>query len=349
MAIAEELGDIDYQLRALRALWVARNNGGEPAAALEFAARFCRLEAEHEVPEQRIGRRLRGRSLHLLGRLDEAHADLTAMLDEYVEPTLRSHVARFQFDQRVSARITLGLILWVQGHSRRALRDMEDVIAGALARGHMLTLINALADGACPIALLAGDLAAAERFTTLLEENTRTRALDVWRSFAACFRGELLIRRGEAAAGVDLLRRAVEEQQRSGFILFRTLFLGALAQGLGSLDRADEGLVVAADALDQCERTGEAWCTPELLRIRGELLLRQDDAPAAEDCYCQSLLAAKRQGALSWSLRTATSLARLLRAQGRTAEAAAILGPIHARMAIEEASEDVSVRTATGD
>jgi len=53
------------------------------------------------------------------------------------------------------------------------------------------------------------------------------------------------------------------------------------------------------------------------------------DAAAGEDCFCQALGVARRQGALSWEMRAATSLARLMRDQGRFAEASAILRPIY--------------------
>jgi predicted ATPase len=78
------------------------------------------------------------------------------------------------------------------------------------------------------------------------------------------------------------------------------------------------------DALGQRVRTGEAWCQPELLRMRGRLLLQQQDEPAAEICFRHSLHRAEEQGALSWALRTALDLARLLRSQGRAGELAPI-------------------------
>jgi predicted ATPase/DNA-binding winged helix-turn-helix (wHTH) protein len=330
LTIAEELGDIDYQLRALWALWMARMNGGEPKLALELANRFCRLETSHEIAEQRIGERLRARSLHMLGHQAEALSSLTVMLDRYVAPALRSHVARFQDDQTVLARVTLGRILWLQGYPDRALREMEDNIARALERGHVLSLTHALADGACPVALLVGDLAAAERYIALLENNTRARSLDVWHSYAECYRGELLIRRGEAAAGVVMLRRAVGALQQSGFVLYRTAFLCALAQGLVSTQRTTEALMVIGDALDHCVDTGEAWCEPEVLRIRG-LLFQQQDRAAAEICFRRSLRQAEEQGALSWALRTSLDLAGLLRSQGRADEAAVELVRVRSR------------------
>jgi predicted ATPase len=52
---------------------------------------------------------------------------------------------------------------------------------------------------------------------------------------------------------------------------------------------------------------------------------------AAENDFRQALDCARRQGALSWELRAATSLARLLRDQGRRAKAQALLQPVYDR------------------
>ena len=73
---------------------------------------------------------------------------------------------------------------------------------------------------------------------------------------------------------------------------------------------------------------------PELLRVKGELVLLQNaaaQAAAAEDYFRQARDWARRQGALSWELRAAASLARLLRDQGRSAEALALLQPVYER------------------
>ena len=71
----------------------------------------------------------------------------------------------------------------------------------------------------------------------------------------------------------------------------------------------------------------------ELVRVKGELLLSQGapGAAADEDHFRQALDWARQQGALSWELRAATSLARLLRNQGRPADAAVCLRPIYDR------------------
>ena len=68
--------------------------------------------------------------------------------------------------------------------------------------------------------------------------------------------------------------------------------------------------------------------------MKGELLLLQDApgaAATAEDHFRQALDWARRQGALSWELRAATSLARLMHDQGRAADASALLQPVYDR------------------
>jgi predicted ATPase len=71
-----------------------------------------------------------------------------------------------------------------------------------------------------------------------------------------------------------------------------------------------------------------------LLRLKGELSLLHGTIAAVEtakDHFRRALDEAHRQGALSWELRAATSLARLLRDQGRPAGATACLQPIFDR------------------
>jgi predicted ATPase len=68
----------------------------------------------------------------------------------------------------------------------------------------------------------------------------------------------------------------------------------------------------------------------EVERLRGELLLVADkDASEAEELFRRALGIAAAQGAKSWELRAATSLARLMLNQDRHEEARAIIEPVY--------------------
>jgi predicted ATPase len=72
---------------------------------------------------------------------------------------------------------------------------------------------------------------------------------------------------------------------------------------------------------------------PALLRIWGPLLLLLDspDPVLARASFMRSTERATAQGALSWALRTALSLALLERSQGRTSEAHQLLQGLYDR------------------
>jgi predicted ATPase len=103
---------------------------------------------------------------------------------------------------------------------------------------------------------------------------------------------------------------------------------------LGRAGQIADGLAAIEAAIEQFEPTGELWGIAEMLRIKGELLLLQgapDAGTSAEDCFRRALDRARRQGALSWELRAAMSLARLWRDQARSKEEHALLAQVYAR------------------
>ena len=129
----------------------------------------------------------------------------------------------------------------------------------------------------------------------------------------------------------DARRRRRRAPQR--FVQYYTAFLAALAEGLAGAGEAVRGLAVVDEALARSDKSEERWILAELLRLKGELVLLHN-APAtavAEDHFQQSLEWARRQGALAWELRTATSLARLWRRQGKTTQARKLLATVYRR------------------
>jgi predicted ATPase len=158
-------------------------------------------------------------------------------------------------------------------------------------------------------------------------------------------KGKLLVERGEFAQGLLVLRDAFETGGRTWRLSYPE-FKGALALGLAGLGRLDEALGALEDAVASAGQgaDGQVWYVPELLRIKGEVLLQQaadQSALAAEDCFNQAAQMAREQGALFWELRVALSVARLRVSQGRHHEARAPLASVYDRFTEGFATADM--------
>jgi predicted ATPase len=95
--------------------------------------------------------------------------------------------------------------------------------------------------------------------------------------------------------------------------------------------RLDDGLSALTEALAVADEREARVFEAETHRLKGELLLKQDDSNAAEaqNCFARAIEIARRQSAKSWELRATMSLARLLAKQGRRDEARTMLAEIY--------------------
>jgi predicted ATPase/DNA-binding winged helix-turn-helix (wHTH) protein len=333
---AEKLGDAEYQLRSLFGLYVFHLGIGQFRVALEIAQRFRRLAArQRERNDRLIGERMIGAMQHLLGDQASARRHIEHMLANFIMTEKRSHdLIRFQYDQRVSARVYLARIVWLQGLPDEAMRTVKSVVEEAREINHALSLCYALAHAACPVMLWVADLAAAERYSIMLLDHATRHALPSWGALGRTFHEMLVIKRGDLGPGLRQLRAGFDEfgGAMSGWI--SVMFLNELAEGFGRAGQIAAGLAAAEQAIERAEHTEARWIFPESLRIKGELLLSQaadGAAAAAEAHFRQALDWARRQGALSLELRAAASFARLVRDHGRSADAVAILLPVYDR------------------
>jgi predicted ATPase/DNA-binding winged helix-turn-helix (wHTH) protein len=346
LEIAESLGDTDYRLRALWGSFMEHITSLRYRAALAVAEKFCAFAAKSTDPaDGLVGDRLVGVALLALGDLEDARRHIERMLGRYVAKT--SHVIRYQFDQQLLAYSYRCRILWLQGFADQALASVESHLVAARASDHPYSLFSGLLQTACPLALLVGDLTLAERYIKALMDLSARHAVELWTLGGRCYGGVLLIKRGSIGAGLELLRTAFAGVPQGAFTLFYTPILASMAEALGRDGKAAEGLSIIDEALARSDSNEERWCVAELLRIKGELILREgapQAATAAEEHFLRSLDWARRQGALSWELRTSTSLARLQQDQGHIAEARSLLQPVYDRFS--EGFETADLKTA---
>ena len=310
-------------------------SSGEYRTAFAFAERFRGLAAKQSDPAARlIADRMVGSMRLFMGDQTDARRHIERMLSRYVDPLHRSHMIRFVWDQRVAGEIILAVVLWLQGFPDQAMGTVRRTIERARASDHAISLCYTLAHAACPVALWVGDLAAAESYVSMLIDQSAKLAMSVWQAEGRCFKGMLSIKRDMDDTGLRALRSALDELHETGSILRDSAFLCALAEGLAGTEQVVEGLAVVDQALERSESSEQRWCIAELLRVKGELVLLEngpDAAATAEDRFRQALGWARRQGALSWELRAATSLARMWRSRGRNKKARELLGPVYDR------------------
>ena len=335
LELAEIIDDTRYRLGAIFGLYLQRLTTGDYRGALSLGEKFRAVAAEtadrSDVP---IGSRLIGLALHILGDQPGARRHLEPLVRSRFVTARPSHIILYQYDQRVLLDCYYARVLWLQGCGDQARRLTESLVDYVRTKDHVLSFLYALLIAACPIALYVGDLTTAEHHVTLASDLAARHALEVWNAWAQCFEGAVLIKRGDHGAGSQLLQSALERLPEPALHHHMSLLLAELAAGLGGAGQIAEGLGVVDKALARAEQTEARWYLAELLRTKGELLLLGGAPTAvatAEACFQQALDVARRQGALSWELRSATSLARFWRGQQRASQARKLLAPVYRR------------------
>ena len=341
--LAEELNDREYRIRSLWGLWLGRYFKGDYQGALQIATRFASLpDGAVEAADRFVGERILGVTLHILGDQMRARAHIENMLRGYVAPPGQIHIQRYHFDQNVAARTFYAQVLWLLGFPDQALAASNRALEDAMTLNHDFSLLYALVFGLCPLTLERGDFGVTEgQISRMLQRSDTFQPMRVW---GQCYAGILGIRTADTTGGLSLLRDGLKGFAKSNFQNRYVFFLGNMALGLFNAGDHRGALATIDEALDQSEMKDDRWYVAELMRIKGELVLRQNEPKAAISAgalFSSSLDWSRKQNALSWELRTATSFARLMKQQGRGTEAKALLEPIYLRFTEGFATKDL--------
>jgi predicted ATPase len=108
---------------------------------------------------------------------------------------------------------------------------------------------------------------------------------------------------------------ALEDQE-----VDKSCYLALLAEAYLQTDQLNDAAEAVAAGLNQANKIGEHYYTPELLRLRGEIETCRSQKDMAEASFREAITFAQRQGAKTWELKAARSLNRLLCSEGRSDE-----------------------------
>ncbi len=215
--------------------------------------------------------------------------------------------------------------LYILGYPARAIARSREALSTARRHGpHSTALALSFA---AELNRALGDERTAQELAEALGSLSAERGFSLWSALAEFLRGTALIAEGQVDEGSAGITRAGASYEMTGAVSH--FWRVVLAEAYGKAGRTQDGLEALAPALELADKTAIRQFEAELYRVKGELALMQALTVEAESAFRHAVEIARRQCAKSWELRATTSLARLLKRQGKPDEARAMLAEIY--------------------
>ncbi|HCS49352.1 MAG TPA: hypothetical protein DIW61_14300, partial [Candidatus Aminicenantes bacterium] len=308
----------------------------EHDAALEFTEQMMNLSQKAgDALSLAVTHTLHGTLSFIIGKWPSALEHLEQM-NVFYNSQQHSHLAFiYGQDPGLISLCSTASVLWCLGFQDQALEQSRKMLIVAREVGHPFSLGAALALDSL-FHLLRRDVGALEERGAEVARLAEEKGFLFLVGVGIFKLGWVSVRQGRVEEGIAKLHQALDLYQATGVRFTLTDLLGSLAEAYGMAGDIEKGMGFLSQALAEVERGGERYYEAELHRLKGELLLKKaqmNDRAAmekeAEACFRQSLDVARRQGAKSFELRTAVSLGRLLKKQGKGSEAKKLLESIY--------------------
>ena len=294
-------------------LWSGHYVRGDMPAMAEAARAFLDdAILRPDLPEIGVAHRAFGVTRWYLGDYLTAQWHLEWAFALYDPVRDRSLAFKFAQDPGLSALNYLGYALWPLGEVDRACDVMAQAGALGLSSGHGGSMAYVHYYKALFETIRLEPEVAAPSLRALADV-TQAHGLAFWNRAGVGLSGWVLCRRGDHEGGMALIRKALAAHEAEG--------LGSMIPTVqyvqADVARSPAEVEVALDAVNAClHRNGDDggyWLGAEMLRMRGELLLRQHrpDPDGADTAFRAALVVSKAQRTRSFTLRAAMSLARL--------------------------------------
>jgi class 3 adenylate cyclase/predicted ATPase len=332
---AERLGespdDPSLVPSALFGQWIVNFISFDGDVARELAARFLAFgEKEGTTAPLMIGHRAMASTLALLGDQVEALTHYNAALALYRSDEHRRLMTRFGQDLRVTCLAFRSMTSWLLGYPDAALQDADCALAEARQIEHAATLMFTL-NFPIIVNTYCGNYDAANQHIEELRALAENKGAPFRKAEAVLRQGYVLTLTGQAGKAVETVKSGIDLWRSAGSTIFTPEHEFMLAIAYADSGLFDDAWRCIGKAMTAMLATKERWCEAEAHRVAGEIALKspRPDVANAHAHFEHSLDAARAQQAKSWELRTATSLARLLRDQGRRQAACELLVPVY--------------------
>jgi tetratricopeptide (TPR) repeat protein len=321
----------DDHLQACGYLVSSSNAAGRLGEGLALYEQFGPAELARMKPMGRAARLYRmgyattlcGGFAQALSLLTEARRELESVKPEDQRPLGGGDPRVAVPGTLIGSLIPLGLLSSAMACAREALdiaEQQQNSNSRVIALVYSAEVFAAKGDWADVIARSTKALELAER-----------DGLKMFGAVAKAWLARGLVATGQLEVGIRLLREGYSAWLTFFGRFFTTIFATDAAQLLLDAGRRDEATEFLLAGEKTMQETEEKYQAAQFLTLRGRLAELDGDAVAAETAYREAIAIAEQQGALLYSLRAATLLARLCQSQGRANEADAALRPIYER------------------
>ena len=331
-ALGEPLEDPLLLLSVLYGFWVANYVAFNGDVVRELAAQFLVLaEKQAATAPLTIAHRLMATSLLVTGDIAQGREHYDKAITFYNPVEHRRLAARFGQDVRIAILSNRSFAKWVLGYPEAALADMDIAINEAREIGQAATLMYALSHA--PLTYLhCGDYAKVNAIADELVTLAEDKGAMIWKGTAMAHQGGLFALTGKAPDAIRMITSGINAFRATGATVWIPLWLLWLARAYANLGQFDEARRCIEECITALQTTKAILWEAEANRIAGEiaLLSPEGNSAAAEGYFERALRIAGDQQAKSWELRTAMSMARLWRDQGKIQQGHKLLAPVYA-------------------
>lgn len=341
IGLAREAGDTEYLLRALLGLATHQTFTGQTLPAIETLLEFKTIaERTQEWSALPDALRLLALAQVYTGHIAEGGEMLEQLGQRFTRVEARGQVITFAVERYCIIRSSLAFTRWLRGDVEAALATAAEAVDAAVEIGHAISHSNSLAFAEAPLALWTGQLDRADAAIASLRGNLAIRNTVVWGHLTRFFAAALAHAR-RASGALPEMAASLDDLLETGFVTRAPMYLAMLAEALVADGEIEAARARIDDAAARLDRARERWCRPELLRLQGLVHAARGERAAAEARLAEALAEAAAQGALTFELRAACALARLLASDDRREDANSVLGPVCARFAAAAAHDEL--------
>jgi class 3 adenylate cyclase/tetratricopeptide (TPR) repeat protein len=223
------------------------------------------------------------------------------------------------------------LATWLLGFPDQSRRLAEAAISLAAEEvGQPFNLANTLAQAAL-VHVFCREPSIAQVQIERCMEICIEQGIPLWLAHGSVVHGWALETQGLDGNGIAELNEGLAGLRAIGMKVCSPPLLVLRAEVYYKRAQVGEALTSLNEAATIMESNGERWWEAELIRLRGEIALRQgnDRQVEAEGAFQTALEVARRQHSKSLELRAALSLSRLWRTQDKTAAARDLISPLY--------------------